>query len=77
MDLRTENGIMADVDAFFRNDPHKHRCVPSPRNQRIESWWGFLRRTRASWWMDYLKDLEPEEVDQTEGKERDVCPGHF
>ena len=31
-DLRTENGIMADIHAFFRNDPDRHRCVPSPSN---------------------------------------------
>ena len=47
-DLGTENGIMADIHAFFRNDPDRHRCVTSPRNQRIKSWWALFRRTNTS-----------------------------
>ena len=35
-DLGTENGIMASLQSFFRDDFHSHRYVPSPRNQRIE-----------------------------------------
>lgn len=34
-DLGTENGIMADVQSFFTDDPSSHRYVPSPQNQRI------------------------------------------
>ena len=41
-DLGTGNGIMAAIHAFFRDDPDSHRYVPSPRNQRIEAWWGRL-----------------------------------
>ncbi len=62
-DLGTENGIMAGIHAFFRNDPDSHRYVPSPRNQRIESWWSFFRRTHTSWWINYFKDLIAEKVD--------------
>ena len=64
-DLGTENGIMAGIHAFFRNNPDRHRYVPSPRNQRIESWWAFFRRTHTSWWIDYFKELVEKEVDLT------------
>ena len=29
----------------------------SPANQRIESWWSQLRRSRSTWWMNYFKDM--------------------
>eukprot|EP00795_Rhopilema_esculentum_P014495 gene14495-5557_t len=47
------------------NGPDSHRYVPSPRNQRIESWWAFFRRTHTSWWIIYFKDLTVNEVDMT------------
>ena len=56
-DSGTENGIMAGIQAFFRDDPDSHRYVPSPRNQRIESWWSYLRKSHCSWWMNFFKDL--------------------
>ena len=48
-DFGTENGIMAGIHTFFRDDPDSHRYVPSPRNQRIEGWWSFFRRSHVSW----------------------------
>ena len=56
-DLGTENGIMAGMHSFFRNDPNSHRYVPSPRNQRIEGWWSFLKKNQISWWIDFFNDL--------------------
>jgi hypothetical protein len=56
-DLGTENGIMAGIHSFFRNDPNSHSYVPSPRNQRIEGWWSFLRKNQTSWWIDFFTDL--------------------
>ena len=53
-DLGTENGIMAGIHSFFRNDPNSHSYVPSPRNQRIEGWWSFLSKNQTSWWIDPL-----------------------
>eukprot|EP00794_Sanderia_malayensis_P011647 gene11647-12845_t len=64
-DLGTENGIIAGMHAFFRNNPDRHHYVPSPRNQRIESWWAFFRRSHTSWWINYFKDLVTEDVDMT------------
>lgn len=29
----------------------------SVENQRIEAWWGFLRKSIADWWMRFFKDL--------------------
>ena len=43
-DLGTENGTMAAMQAFFRDDEHAHRYVSSQRNQRIEGYWSFHRR---------------------------------
>ena len=56
-DLGTENGLMAGIHSFFRNDPDSHRYVPSPRNQRIEGWWSFIRKQETSWWMNLFNDL--------------------
>lgn len=56
-DLGTENGLMAGMHSFFRNDPDSHRYVPSTRNQRIEGWWSFLRKQETSWWISFFNDL--------------------
>ena len=44
-DLGTENGTMAATQSFFRDDANSHRYVPSPRNQQIEAWWGYFRKS--------------------------------
>ena len=56
-DLGTENGIIAAIQSFFRDDPDSHRYVPQPRNQRIEAWWGFLDNSNATWWKNFFKDM--------------------
>ena len=57
-DLGTENGLMASIHSFFRDDLSSHRYVPSPRNQRSETWWSYFRRSRTNWWIIFFKDLE-------------------
>ena len=57
-DMGTENLLAASLQCFFREDENAHRFVPSPRNQRIEGWWSFFSRTRASWWRNFFQDLE-------------------
>ena len=57
-DLGTENGIVASIQSFFRDDVESHRYVPSPRNQRIEGWWSYFRKSRTNWWSNFFKDLE-------------------
>ena len=56
-DLGTENGTLAGIHSFFMNDPDSHRYVSSPRNQRIESWWSFLRKNWSTWWINLFKDM--------------------
>lgn len=63
-DCGTENGTMAAMQAYFRQNGRdqfagekSHRYGTSPSNQRIECWWSFLRRGRSSWWIDLFKGL--------------------
>lgn len=57
-DLGTENGLAASIQSFFRDNADAHRYVPSPRNQRIESWWSFYSKNRSGWWRNFFGDLE-------------------
>ena len=57
-DLGTENSLLASIQSYFRQNPDAHRYVPSPRNQRIESWWSFYSKNRSSWWRTFFQDLE-------------------
>ena len=57
VDLVTENGIMVGIQSFFRDNPDSHRYVPSPRNQRIEGWWGFFNKSNSNWWINFFKDM--------------------
>jgi hypothetical protein len=63
-DCGTENGIMAAMQSFLRQEgtdefagEKAHKYGTSTSNQRIECWWSFLRRGRSSWWMDLFKDM--------------------
>ena len=55
-DSGTENGTMAAIQAFFRDDEHAHRCVSSPRNQRIDGYWSFHRRNSSTRWINFFQD---------------------
>ena len=66
--LRTDNGtenvIVAGMQCFFRCDGsdeyagvRAHRYGTSPANQRIESWWSYLRKNRTNWWINFFKDM--------------------
>lgn len=57
-DLGTENGIVAAMQSYFRDNSDSHRYVPSPRNQRIEGWWSFFAKNRSTWWRSFFSDLE-------------------
>jgi hypothetical protein len=56
-DCGTENGVMAALQCEFRSSSDAHFFGTSPANQRIESWWSQLRRSRSTWWMNYFKDM--------------------
>ena len=63
-DCSTENGVMAAMQCYLRQDgtdefsgENAHKYGSSPANQRIEGWWSFFRRGRAGWWIDFFKDM--------------------
>uniref|UniRef100_A0A096M6N5 Integrase core domain-containing protein n=1 Tax=Poecilia formosa TaxID=48698 RepID=A0A096M6N5_POEFO len=71
-DFGTENVTMAEMQKFLRwtADPSASNCFisgSSNHNQRIESWWGFLRTHHAQFWMNRFHDL----------KENDYFSGDF
>ena len=61
-DLGTENSLAASMQIYFWDDIDAHRYVPSPRNQRIESWWSYFCKCRGRWWRNFFQDLESEGV---------------
>ena len=63
-DPGSENCTMAAMQVRLRSEctdayasEKSHRFVESRRNQRIEAWWSFFRKSRSSWWINYFKDL--------------------
>ena len=62
-DYGTENGIIAGMQCFFCSDNApfsgelSHRYGSSTRNQRVENWWCYFRKSMASWWINFFKDL--------------------
>ena len=62
-DLGTENGFAAAIQCFFRDNNDAHRYVPSPRNQRIESWWSQFSKQRSNWWRVFFRDLAAQKID--------------
>lgn len=56
-DNGTENGTIAVMQCYFRNDVKAHAYGKSTANQRIEGWWSHFRRNRSTWWMNLFKDL--------------------
>ena len=71
-DLGTENGTMAGIHCFFMGSEDSHQYVASPRNQRIEAWWSFLRKNWSNWWINFFKDLiERESLNITDPIQRE------
>ena len=63
-DRGTENGNIAAAQRFFRRDSADDFSVEksfiygtSTANQRIEAWWGILRKECLVWWINYFRDL--------------------
>lgn len=63
-DMGTENGTMEDLQRFLRlehNDCYATNCFiygASTHNQRIESWWAFLRKNHCQFWMNSFQKLK-------------------
>jgi hypothetical protein len=62
-DYGTENKLVCDFQMFLRRnctDNAAGRCYldgASTCNQRIESWWSFLRKECSQFWMELLRPL--------------------
>lgn len=61
-DYGTENVKVAGIQRFFRRDCNdslsgskSFMYGKSSSNQRIEAWWGQLRRNYVEWWINHLK----------------------
>ena len=60
-DYGTENGHIERIHRMFRGGDG--RCFiygPSTQNQRIESWWGILRKECGQYWMELFYGLKEE-----------------
>lgn len=60
----TENVNVAALQCFFRDTGNDAMAGEksflygkSVTNQRIEAWWGILRRGCADWWIRFFKDM--------------------
>ena len=56
-DYGTENGLVAAAQCYFMQNEGAHIYGTSLHNQRIEGCWSSFRRSRASWWINFFKDL--------------------
>ncbi|XP_061191700.1 uncharacterized protein LOC133199914 [Saccostrea echinata] len=63
-DAGTENGTVAAIQNFLREDDEDSFCKKafiygkSTHNQRIERWWGILRGKCTDRWIHHFKELE-------------------
>jgi hypothetical protein len=76
MDRGTENGNVAQMQEFLREDDLDEQAGPesflygrSTANQRIESWWGILRKENVEFWMSLFHELQGQGL--FDGGERD------
>ena len=66
-DLGTENRSVEQMQILLRgyhDDQFSERCYitgSSNHNQRIEQWWGFLRKHHAQYWMNIFQDLKEQD----------------
>jgi len=63
-DYGTENVKVAGIQRFLRRDGtdsfagiNSFMYGKPVSNQRIEAWWGQLRKNSTDWWINYFKDL--------------------
>ena len=66
-DFGTENVVVRDMQVFFRRDALDSRAGSrsyidgsSTANERIESWWGILRKQNADYWIQLFTTLKDE-----------------
>ena len=60
-DRGSENVIIAGLQRYFLRSTNfansSFKFDSSAANQRIESWWSIMRRSRLNWWINFFKDL--------------------
>ena len=56
-DNGTENVNIAAVQRFFQCEENSFLYGKSCANQRIEAWWGTLRKGCIDWWIRLFKDM--------------------
>jgi hypothetical protein len=56
-DMGTENTVVEQLQLFLRQDQQSFMYGRSVRNQRIESWWGILRRQNMQYWINLFEKL--------------------
>lgn len=61
-DPGTENVIISRIQKELSPNEKAYVCGSSTSNQRIERWWGYLRQSRADFWIDHFKSLEALDV---------------
>ena len=49
--------LILGIQSTVHNNQRAHIYGTSPGNQRIESWWCFLRRSRCQFWIDLFETL--------------------
>ena len=66
-DLGTENVVVRDIQTFLRRHDNDNRsgdrsyiAGTSTSNQRIESWWGILRKEGMEYWIQFLGEMKDE-----------------
>ena len=59
-DFGTENVLVRQIQQQFRSNDDTTAYIggASTHNQKIERWWGYLRRQHIQYWMDLLKNLK-------------------
>ena len=63
-DRGSENVVIGGIQRYMRKNhtdslsgSKSFRYGKSTANQRIESWWSQLRRSRMNWWINFFKDM--------------------
>ncbi|KAF3854256.1 hypothetical protein F7725_022311, partial [Dissostichus mawsoni] len=66
-DMGTENVLLRDIQQFLRRNDEDDRAGErsyitgvSTANQRIESWWGVMRKEGVQYWIQQLGELKDE-----------------
>lgn len=60
-DMGTENIVVEQLQIALTNNQHAFSYGKSTHNQRIEAWWGILRRENCQFWINIFEELKEED----------------